>query len=264
MSEVKKVLWTGGWDSTFRVLYLVLVEKCQVQTYYIIDPFRWSLVHEFKAMSNIKRVLKQRYPELSALMLPTLYFDKTDVGENVHLSTCFEGLKKKLGGQYEWLSIWADQFGLSEIELVIERSHSVVGCRSVIVNYLSKDERGYCVIDDKFKGTPVYDLFHYFSFAITDIYKVDMRRIAMQYDFSDILNLSWFCHRPTCFSKPCGTCNPCKNTYVKGLGDRLGWYGKIMYNLNYYSNPKSYLDSNSRIFSFLKHVKNYFARKVNL
>ena len=45
MSGIKKVLWTGGWDSTFRVLYLVLVEKCQVQTYYIIDPFRWSLVH---------------------------------------------------------------------------------------------------------------------------------------------------------------------------------------------------------------------------
>jgi hypothetical protein len=262
MSEVKKVLWTGGWDSTFRVLYLVVVEKCPVQTCYIIDPFRWSLVHEFKAMSNIKRALKQKYPELSALLLPTLYFDKTDVGENLHLSSCYEGLKERLGGQYEWLSIWADQFGLSEIELVIERSDSVVGCRSVISNYLSKDEKGYRVIDAKFSGTPVYDLFHYFVFAITDIYKVDMRRIAAEHDFADILNLSWFCHRPTFFSKPCGTCNPCKNTYVKGLGDRLGVYGKCMYILNHYSNPKNYFDKKSRTFSFLKSMKNSLARKI--
>lgn len=264
MSEVRKVLWTGGWDSTFRVLYLVLVEKCLVQTYYIIDPFRWSLVHEFKAMSNIKSLLKQRYPELSPLLLPTLYFDKTDVGENLHLSACYEGLKERLGGQYEWLSIWADQFGLSEIELVIERSDSVVGCRSVIANYLSKDEKGYCVIDAKHKGTPVYDLFHYFVFAITDIYKVDMRRIATENNFSDILNLSWFCHRPTFFSKPCGTCNPCKNTYEKGLGDRLGLYGNFMYKVNHLLSIKNYFEKDSRIYSMLKYVKNFFARMKNL
>jgi hypothetical protein len=262
MSEIKKVLWTGGWDSTFRVLYLVLVEKCPVQTYYIIDPFRWSLVHEFVAMNDIKRLLKQRYPDLSALLLPTLYFDKTDVGENAHLSACYEGLKERLGGQYEWLSIWADQFGLSEIELVIERSDSVVGCRSVISNYLSKDENGNRVIDAKFKDTPVYDLFHYFVFAITDIYKVEMQKIAEKHDFLDILDLSWFCHRPTYFSKPCGTCNPCKNTYVKGLGYRLGLYGKFMYNLNYYSNPKNYLDKNSRTFSVLKSMRKSLARRI--
>jgi hypothetical protein len=264
MSEIKKVLWTGGWDSTFRVLYLVLVEKCPVQTYYIIDPFRWSLVHEFKAMNSVKRLLKQRYPELSALMLPTLYFDKTDVGENAHLSACYEGLKERLGGQYEWLSIWADQFGLSEIELVIERSDSVVGCRSVVVNYLYDDGKGYCVIDEKYKNTPVYDLFHHFIFAITDITKVDMRRISVENNFEDILNLSWFCHRPTFFSKPCGTCNPCKHTYAKGLGDRLGWYGNFMYKLNQYSSPEKYFEKNSRIYTLLKSIKKSFARMKNI
>jgi hypothetical protein len=212
-------------------------------------------------MSNINRLLKRRYPELSALLLPTLYFDKTDVGENSHLSACFEGVKERLGGQYEWLSLWADQFGLSEIELVIERSDSVVGCRSVIAQYLSKDERGYCVIDEKYKGTPIYDLFHYFIFAITDIYKVDMRKIAIENNFADILNLSWFCHRPTYFSKPCGTCNPCKNTYAKGLGDRIGLYGNFMYKLHHYLNPKNYFEQNSRMYSILKSLKNSFARE---
>lgn len=262
MSEIKKVLWTGGWDSTFRILYIVLVEKRKVQTYYIIDPFRWSLVQEFKAMANIKRALRQRYPELSGLLLPTLYFDKTDVVKNEYLSTCFDAIKERLGGQYEWLSTWADQFSLSDIELVIESSDSVVGCRSVISNYLCKDENGYCVVDAKFKGTPAYELFHYFLFAITDISKVDMKRIALKHDFYDILELSWFCHRPTYFSKPCGTCNPCKNTYAKGLGYRLGTYGRMMYNLNHYSNPRNYLDKNSQFYSILKFMKSYFARKI--
>jgi hypothetical protein len=261
MSEVKKVLWTGGWDSTFRVLSLVLIEKCPVQTYYIIDPFRWSLVHEFKAMSNVKRLLTQRYPELSALLLPTLYFDKTDVGENLHLSASYEGLKNRLGGQYEWLSIWADRFGVSEIELVIERSNSVVGCHSVISNYLSKEENGSRCIDQKYKGSPVYDLFHRFVFSITDIYKLDMQKISKEHDFFDILSLSWFCHRPTFFSKPCGSCNPCKNTYEIGLKYRLGMYGQFIYKLNFYSNPKNYFDKNSRIYSVAKFMKNSFVKK---
>ena len=33
-----KLLWTGGWDSTFRLLQLLLLYEKKVQPYYIIDP----------------------------------------------------------------------------------------------------------------------------------------------------------------------------------------------------------------------------------
>lgn len=261
MNDVKNVLWTGGWDSTFRVLYLVLVEKCTVQTWYIVDPHRWSLVQELKAMSAVKKLVRKRFPDPSALLLPTRFFDRSDVRENERLSACYEGLRERLGGQYEWLSIWAEQSGLSGIELVIERCDSVVGCRSVIAGHLTGDGDGNLVVDPKYAGTPVHDLFHRFVFAVTDVSKTDMRSIARQNDFADILNLSWFCHRPTWFSTPCGTCNPCKNTYAKGLGDRLGAYGNFMHAVNRYTNPRTYFKKNSRMHSVLKSVKNSFARK---
>ena len=36
-TEPIKLLWTGGFDSTFRILYILVVEKKHVQPYYIID-----------------------------------------------------------------------------------------------------------------------------------------------------------------------------------------------------------------------------------
>ena len=36
------LFWTGGWDSTYRLLYLLIVEKKYVQPYYIIDLTRKS------------------------------------------------------------------------------------------------------------------------------------------------------------------------------------------------------------------------------
>src|SRR5688572_33020809 len=35
------LLWTGGWDSTFRLLMLLLVERRAVQSYYIVDRLRY-------------------------------------------------------------------------------------------------------------------------------------------------------------------------------------------------------------------------------
>lgn len=38
--QTHHLLWTGGWDSTFRVLQLLLCSRDAVQPHYIIDPER--------------------------------------------------------------------------------------------------------------------------------------------------------------------------------------------------------------------------------
>lgn len=253
MKNMYHVLWTGGWDSTFRILHIIIVNKSHVQPYYIVDPFRWSLVHELKAMSKIKKLLRQRYPQVCNLLLPTILFDKTDIREDRQIAESYVGLRNKLGGQYEWLAMWAKQTGMKDLELVIEQTDSQIGCLPVVRPFLRDTENGH-VIDDEYAGTPEHDLFSYFLFAVTDVSKLDMLRIAQENDFADILELSWFCHRPKFYSLPCGSCNPCKSTKHKGLGYRLGIYGNIVYYLKDFFDVKRYVNKDSSLYSILKNI----------
>lgn len=260
MNNVRQVLWTGGWDSTFRVLQIVVVNNGPVQTYYIVDPFRWSIVQELKAMSRIKKLLSKRYPQASNLLLPTILFDKTDIREDREIADSIIGLRNKIGGQYEWLAMWAKQTGIKDLELVIEQSDSRTGCHSVVRPLLKKTENGH-VVDDKYAGTPEHDLFRYFLFATTDVSKLDMLRIAREKGFDDILELSWFCHRPKLSSLPCGTCNPCKSTKHKGLGYRLGIYGNIAYFINDFFDVRRYINKDSSLYSILKNVLTFIKNR---
>ena len=67
-----RLFFTGGWDSTFRLLELLLVEKRPVQPIYVIDPDRWSLQEEQKAMADIKTTVVERFPETADLLKPTM------------------------------------------------------------------------------------------------------------------------------------------------------------------------------------------------
>lgn len=251
MNYINKVLWTGGWDSTFRILQLVIVKKSIVHPYYVVDPFRWSLVQELKAMSRIKNLLRKRYPRFSDLLLPTTLVDKTDIREDRQIAESYSMLRSKLGGQYEWLAMWAKQAGMSDIELVIEHTDSQIGCLPVVRPFLKKAEHGH-VVDDAHAGTPEHELFRYFLFAMTEISKLDMQRIARENDFADLLELSWFCHRPKFSSLPCGTCNPCKTAKHKGLGYRLGCYGNAAHFVGELCDMRRYIKKDTFLYSILK------------
>jgi len=68
-TEPIKLFWTWGWDSTFRLLYILVVEKKHVQPYYIIDSPRESTMHELKAMESIRSDVINKFPETKNLML---------------------------------------------------------------------------------------------------------------------------------------------------------------------------------------------------
>lgn len=44
MEEPRPIFMTGGWDSIFRLLQLLLIDKRAVQPVYILDPERWSVI----------------------------------------------------------------------------------------------------------------------------------------------------------------------------------------------------------------------------
>ncbi len=117
------LLWTGGWDSTFRLLELLLIEGKCVQPYYIVDHARKSTGNEFKAMEAIRKGLFSKRPETQEMLLPTIIANRIDIEPNKAISTKWLHLHKnyQLGGQYEWLALFCEQQGLYDLEMCLER-----------------------------------------------------------------------------------------------------------------------------------------------
>lgn len=61
-------------------------------------------------------------------------------------------------------------------------------------------------VDEKYEGQELYTIFKYFHFPIREITKKQMVGIADKQGWTNIMNLTWFCHNPTCKGKSCGKC----------------------------------------------------------
>lgn len=253
----RNLLTTGGWDSTFRLLYLLLVEKKPVQPIYVIDPERWSLVQELKAMANIKKATLRKFPEAEELLLPTLLYDRTDIKPDpeIEASELAQNQKIHIGAQYQWLAKAVKQFGHEDTELCTEKHLSAAGCYPSIHKLVVKGEDGVYRMEPKYKGTSEYGIFGIFAMPVLEMFKPDMMEIARENDFIDILNMSWFCHRPKWFDQPCGTCNPCMDTMTKGMPNRLPPFGKACYYIKTSVDLRPFLKRYPRLFNVLKDVK---------
>jgi len=216
-SEVN-LLWSGGWDSTFRLLYLVFVEKRCVQPYYIIDFNRDSTLHELRAMHTVREWVVKKDPQLANLIKPTIIVSTDDIRPDPEIAAKFnrlnESLPKPIGPQYEFLARFAKQYNIPNLELCIELSERAP---NTLVNLLSR----YINDGSEVKRFDENDasIFSFFSFPLLKTSKSDMKRIAAEKGFLDILEKTWFCHKPW-HNKPCGICGPCELA-IKELGYRV-------------------------------------------
>src|SRR5699024_7696604 len=110
-----KVLWTGGWDSTFRILDLILNKKVCVQPYYILDEGRKSTKMELNTMDNIRTKLKN--------------IKINDIPKNEEITQAYKVLSSQshLGSQYDWLARYCEDNKISDLELCIHSDDTVEG-----------------------------------------------------------------------------------------------------------------------------------------
>lgn len=229
------LFWTGGWDSTFRLLQLVLTEKKLVQPYYLIDPGRKSLRHEISARRRIKDRLFKEYPHTRELILPTIYYEIGDLVEDQDLHeayTIFREFRrgKPLDYQYLWLAAYCKQHGISEIDLS-EQSHGAaeypIG-RHIFGTFLEPvDGRREHRIADAYLGTPVETLFRFYRWPIRSYTRCDMEEESISGGWADYLYMTWFCHSPVSGRYPCGTCDPCRLTIEDGYPQRIPWWRRL-------------------------------------
>jgi hypothetical protein len=213
------LLWTGGWDSTFRLLQASIVEERTVQPHYVIDHKRRSVQCEVAAMAAIKQAISERFPEARARILPTSFYERCEIPENEEITASHRTLlhTQFLGWQYDWLARLMAWQRIRPMELAIHRDDRA---HSFIQGFVERQPTGYFAVAVG-SAHPAANLFRGFVFPILDMTKLQMGSAAGEHGFHPILEQTWFCDSPDAQLRPCGACNPCRYTIHEGLGWRV-------------------------------------------
>lgn len=224
--EPLRVLWTGGWDSTFRVLQLALTKARAVQPWYVVEGERRASSAERDAMRSIRDRLRAINSGAADRVRETIEVRLDEVAPDAHLFAHYEACLQYgfIGGQYEWLARLCAERRIAPMELAVHRDDKA---RELLVELIDATRTQ---LDPRFAGDPRYELFRCFRFPLFDMTKRQMRNAAREAGFEELMNLTWFCHQPR-NGEPCGVCNPCIYTIEEGLGDRIPLRGRIRHAL---------------------------------
>ena len=226
-----RLLWTGGWDSTFRLLCLLLIEKRPVEPHYVITIDRPSIGAELRTMARLKQALFSGFPGCRALLRPSHLFDVTDLTPNETTAAQIRALKAVdyIGRQYEHLARYAEQLGLEGLELSVHRDdRAYLFLREAVRRVESSDGGAYWTLVDA-PADPNLLLFRAFRFPLFELTKLDMERVAAEHGFSALMEQTWFCHKPLPGDVPCGRCGPCGYAMTEGMARRLPWTSRLRY-----------------------------------
>lgn len=219
---MNNILWTGGWDSSFRVLDLLLRKQKNVQPYYIYDAKRKSVQFEMNAMETIKKMAIERDPKVEELIKDTIVVDIEDIPKNQKITESYKRLHASayLGVQYDWLARFVESQGIIGLELSIHKDDKATKYIKNEVTLITEENDSYYVLKNDSTNKEL-DLFSNYHFPLLDLTKPEMGEIAKRSGFAEIMEETWFCHRPTKEGHPCGMCNPCKYTREEGMGRRV-------------------------------------------
>lgn len=222
-SNPVSLLWTGGWDSTFRLLQLLLQEKTYVQPYYIIDPERNSTGTEILFSDKLRQQICSRYSRVSPLLHPTIYINIDTIVPDSEIERAFRNLSEHvpIGNQHEWLPRFCKQHQIYGLEMSTENgstSGAVWANLPFLKNHFADDPNELSE-HDRFLYKNSKTLYKYFHFPLIHYSKQDMLSEAIINGWVPILKKTWFCYQPIYIPMkgylPCGDCITCN--YLKNI-----------------------------------------------
>lgn len=216
-SRTVDLFWTGGWDSTFRLLYLVFHLKKSVQPHYIVDTGRKTSLLEIETMSKIKRAIYETEPAAGDLIKPLLLTSIHEIPPNQAITKKYSRLASQahLGTQYEWLTRYAAENSPRQIEIGLHGESFIELLGAYLVLNTENPENPYNEMIGVDQDEDIA-IFANFRYPLLGMPKLEMEEIAGKYGFDNILHLSWFCHNPV-KDQPCGLCRPCRITLEEGM-----------------------------------------------
>ena len=252
------LLWTGGWDSTFRLLQCLLVLEKMVQPHYLIDARRPSTGFEILAMNSIRQRLYRQHPRTCQLLLPTCYKEVVEIQPDETITAAFNRIfyRQYLGSQYEWLARYCKEIKNKEVELGVYGGGNIDNHIGKFTIQKSRGRDSFYMVDQKYRDTDEYQIFGCYHFPLFALNKSDMLRISKAEGFDDLMDLTWFCHHPTSQARPCGVCHPCVYAMKAGMGYRIPFWGRIRYYLRVSSRLEHLLRKYPKLYLGAKKIKN--------
>lgn len=228
-----RLLWTGGWDSTFRLLMLAANENVRVELIYVYNVERESRQAELAAMQAVLELIYQRFPGSEARLSVLHQFNQHEIPQDQDIREKHNHLRGmgSFGTQYPVLAELALAQGWDDVEMGIVRIEGGAVFEGLTANTIRVDEAiigsTYRLLPDIDPASP-YTLFQRFSFPLLHMSKLDIKAAAEANGWLDIMAKTWFCHKPV-KGKPCGLCAPCRDAYKEGMRDRLPAMAKVRY-----------------------------------
>lgn len=233
--RIVKLLWTGGWDSTFRLLQLVVEKGATVLPIYIIHTARASTTTEIETIDKIRALTNKLFPQTTDRILPTLFFSFHDIKPYPEITEKFASLRRQshLGSQYDWLARFAKQHHIDGMELSIHVDDKAFGFIKEVVEK-TEDLNGlnYKLVPGVESNNPL-SLFQPYRFPLLEWSKVRMKEHALEIGTFEIMKLTWFCYKPI-NGEPCGLCNPCHYSINEGMEFRFPKKALLRHQVKYH------------------------------
>lgn len=244
-----EILWTGGYDSTFRIVQLSRLD-IDIQPYYVSDN-RNSEQNELQAIADITEALKA-HPSTKCTFLPLSLVDITERVEDALISETYQKVLKTdfFGSQYEWLARFAKYH--RGIELSVhqdDKAIQLINKYGVLMKVQDPVLGENYILDIENSSEEMAILFGDYRFPIVNYTKVDMKQFYIENGYRDVMNMTWFCYSPI-KGKPCGKCNPCRYTILEGMGERFTATAKVRYRIS------TFRLNHPGFMGFLRKIKN--------
>ncbi len=219
-APVVEILWTGGFDSSFRVVQL---SRCavQIQPYYLSDD-RNSEANELRAISDITAFL-QKHPDTKATFLPLQIVKKSERIIDPEISAAYQRMRETdfFGTQYDWLACFATKHPGLELSIHKDDKAILLIQKHGKLKEIHDDIIGsYWVLDVDNSPADLAILFQNYHFPLAYETKLQMRDEFQSLGYAEVINKTWFCYHPI-HNEPCGMCNPCHYTIEEGMTERF-------------------------------------------
>lgn len=237
MKDKIDLLWTGGLDSTYRIVELSR-RSCVVRPHYILDD-RKSLKEELHAMDTILRLLRKN-KNTRATLLDPIFVPKDSLAKDYKIFDSWMMLfpgKGTKSRQYYTLAKYAAQNHLHlEMGLQFSPNGTIVKAidESLLIPHPDKDY-DVLMIDQSRAGQDTINVFGNFYFPMSLYHKEKKEEIAELYawGYKAVVKHTWYCLKPI-WGFPCGHCLPCRSSEIEGV--KIPRFGKILYSITHFFN----------------------------
>ncbi len=226
---IKRIFWTSGWDSSFRVLDLLQNSNHLIQPYYLIYLGRKTTLTELSTVSRMMDEIERRPEWRGRVLNPIMHLaDRYKYAREPYASALVKARESFwLGSQYLCMAQFRDESGLEDLEVGLVKGQGAAYTK--LKEWVEPKLREPDVLKLRADAPDELQvLFRGYDFPVMKISKQEMGEVAEAGGFRDILEMAWFCHEPV-EGKPCGTCRPCMVTIRGGMGRRVGAPGLARY-----------------------------------